>query len=741
MSTINKDQDVVNEGRREPLKDAAAPLRDQIVQKLYDKVVEKEVGQLIDDLWRKGNNDRSENLKRQQAYLAHVDDFMLPNNEGPYSGSSQVHLPIAFTICKTFHARMYQAIMGVDPPFFCKARNIGSRDKVQMVSDTIRWYVGKGANYGKGIEAVVDRWLWDWITGGVGIKKWRWDVRYARYVDVVEVPEKDVSEFVNTPDGQIHEVPRFKLVEKEVPVTKKCFEGPVCELVNYEDVVIIGGDGDPDLADAVLHRQFLTASELWTLVDRKIFKADVVEDIIRGGPTNIDSTLGADIKTQRKQNAGAAVIEGDKDLDRYEIVEAYLRTDVDGSGINSEIIVWCHLQSRKVLRATYLYRVSKAGERPFAKSVFQPRKGQESAAGLVELVYPLCQEVDAIHNMRIDWGILSVMPFGFYKASSSIDPKTIQLEPGALIPMDNPQSDVYFPNLGNRTVFGFQEEQALYTAIERLTSISDLNLGVMTGNQGATRTATGSRALVGEMSSNLDVYLRRLNMGWKKSLEILTHMIQQRIPKGTAFRITGEDGQDYWHEVRDARELEGDYDIEVLPNSQSSNQSIQVDTAQQILQLTSNPLDIQIGVIGPMERHEAIKNMLQALGVKDWGRYLKKVDPAMAAEKLTPVEEADLVLGGTHVPVAPGMDHAGFVEFVQMFEKDEYLNGQIPQEKWALLKAQAKKHAEMQAALDQMASQQANTAQMRNNAAQSSQQTAPGMPAMAQPMGPPGAAA
>ncbi len=38
-----------------------------------------------------------------------------------------------------------------------------------------------------------------------------------------------------------------------------------------------------------------------------------------------------------------------------------------------------------------------------------------------------------MHNMRIDFGMISVMPVGFYKANSSLDPKTITMEPGALI--------------------------------------------------------------------------------------------------------------------------------------------------------------------------------------------------------------------------------------------------------------------------------------------------------------------
>jgi hypothetical protein len=54
------------------------------------------------------------------------------------------------------------------------------------------------------------------------------------------------------------------------------------------------------------------------------------------------------------------------------------------------------------------------------------------------------------------------------------------LEPGTLIPVDNPQTDVYFPNLRNANeLLAAQEEQALQVQIDRLSSMSDLNYGIL----------------------------------------------------------------------------------------------------------------------------------------------------------------------------------------------------------------------------------------------------------------------
>jgi hypothetical protein len=711
LSELNQDRKVVDEGRKERLKDVDAPLRDQIVQKLYQSLKEKNIGLTVSTMWSRGNANRSTWLERQKAYLASWDEHLIPSTEGPFDGSSQLHIPMPFIVAKTMHARFIQAIWQ-DPPLFTKARNEASLERVATVQDTMRYYLVDGANHNKGVESVVDRWVWDWVTSGSGLMKWRWDVTYTRFVDVDVVSEAGAPSLQEV-DGVQKMLPTVKQVEKEVKRTQKCFDGPVLDLVDLEDLLIIGGGGDPDLADAVIQRQYMTASELWTLVDRKIFNVDAVEAIIDGGPDSRDGALGNEIKTQRAMNAGQAQLDTDTDLDRYEILEGYLKVDVDGSGINSDVIVWVHPRSRELLRATYLYRVSKTGERPFIKADFHLRKDQEYGTGIVEILYPLSKEMDAIHNMRIDFGLISVMPFGFYRASSGIDPETISLEPGALIPVDNPQADVYFPNLGNRTVFGMQEEQAIQNMVERLTSISDMSLGMLS-QQGAARTATGARAVMGEMSSNLDVHLRRLNRGWKKALRYLLHMLQQRIPEGLSFRLSGDDGKDYWRTVRTQSEIAGDFDIEVSPNSATSNSAIQEEIATQILQMTSNPLDIQLGVITAAQRYESLKNWYQAKGVKDFGRYLNK--PAAVTRVYTPEEEANRLLRGMEVPVTPEMDHEGFIAYVEHIKNDDMLLGQFNKEQTIQLEIQSRKHQQMLQALQQMAAQQANAQQMQMNA-------------------------
>lgn len=728
MSTLSDDKQAI-EGGRSPLKDVDAPLRDRIPARLRKQLLDDEVNTKVQKLWSGGNSHRSAWLDRQKTFLKDWDEFLESDAEGPFSGASRLHVPMPLTVVKTFHARMLQAILGMDPSFTVKPRTEAGTERAPMIQELMSYTLKEWINHRQGMDDVLDAWLWDWITTGVGILKMRWDCTYTRFMDVVEEIETKYEK-VPAVRGRGHQiVPVRAPVQKEKLVTKKTFEGPICEHVHPEDVLIVGGQGDPDRADAVIHRQYLTASELWTLADRKIFDRDTVKAIIDGGPDTKSGSLGSDIKDDKATNTGVSGVDTDLDLDRYEILEAYLSTDVEGDGINSEVVVWVHAKSGAMPRATYLHRVNRAGERPFVKIDFHKRAGADYGTGLVEMLHPLSVELDFIHNYRLDSGLLQSMPFFFYRPTSALEAEKIEIEPGMGIPLDNPQTDVYFPNLGNRTAFGFQEEGAIQQMVERLTSISDMSMGVISGQQGAARTASGVRALMGEQSSSLDVFLRRMNRGYRKFLEYNFHMLQQRIPEGFAFRVTGDGGATYFRVVKMQDDIAGDFDFEISPNSSHSNPAVQQQVADEILQLTSNPLDIQLGSITPGNRYEALKNAMVARGVKDYGRYITK--PQGHARVFTPIEEANRLLAGMDVPLLPDSDHEGFIQWWEMAKGDDQILGQFNEEQTLLLEAHAMKHAQMLQALQAMQAQQANAAQMQRNAAMSQQQSPAGMNPMA----------
>ena len=724
-NNFTNDQEKIKKGRKNTFKDSdeltvtAAP-RDQILKELKTSLDDDNMGSTIVEKWYQANADRQEWMDRQKDYLQTWDEFLVSTDNGPYEGSSSLHLPMPLVVAKTLHARFLQALVGFEPFFQARSRTSALVEKQDLIEDVMMYYLKDKANYDQGAVAAIDKWVWDWITIGSGVLKLRWDVSLEKYKDIEESFEVDMVQEVDD-EGNIVEIPKIQRFEEPIDRIEKTFEGPVFETINFEDICIVKGDGCPQRADFVIERTFLTASELWTLVDRKVFNKKSVEKVIQGGNDYYQGSINQDVKSMRSQNSGEDNLTNETEIDRYEFLESYINMDVDGSGVNSKVVTWTHVRSKEICGANYLRRMHQSGKVPYFKADYHLRRNQEHGIGIIEMMYPLSVEMDAMHNMRIDFGILSTMPFGFYRPTSSMEPEKLNLEPGALIPVDNPQTDIVFPNLGNRTSFGMQEEQAIMNMLERLSGVNEMTMGMM-GQQGAARTATGAQALVNESSANLDVHLRRLNIAWKDVLKFLFTMLQQRMPDGLEFRLTGDDGADRFRQVQTKDEIKGHYDIEIDSNSSSSNRMIRIQNADTAAQLQQDQLAVQLGLVGPREIYEAKKSQLMARGIKDFYKYFKE---PVEQRIFSPKEVVDRLLRGVETPVTMQDDHEGIIKYIDFLLNDDKTMGQFTEQDAISLSARFQQQQQMLQALDQMAAQQRNTAQMQQNQAQGQDQTLP----------------
>lgn len=704
----NKDKALLETGRKNKLGDEVkVNLKERIVKKLLSTLRDLEEGRRTVDIWDVETARRSKWLENRKTLLDQYDEFIDPIHTAAQDWSSTLHLPITYTIMKTVHARMLAALVDVDPPFSMKAREGALEEKVEQASSFLRYALKDWANYDQGVNSELDAWVWSWCEGS-GVLKARWDRKYTRFLDVVQEP---ITVHVEAEDGSIQPVQSVE--EREKWVTLKVFDGPVLENKTPEQIILVGGKGDPQKADEVLELDYLSAGQLWTLVDKGIFDEGAVEKVIEFGESNVSSDYNSSRLLEQAMRAGSGSPDRTTDAPKYAIIERYARIDVDNSGIPSDVILWVHKETGEILRATYLYRASKTGMRPYFKADFHKRHGQDWGVGLPELLFTLQQELDAIHNMKVDFGLLTSMPMFFYKPTSNMTEERLPLEPGTGIPLDSPQSDVFIPNFGNRTVFHEREEQFLLSQVERMTSISDLNLGQISG-QGVTRTATGTQALIAESNTNLNVFLRRLNTAWKQAIIYVFHMLQDKTPPGKQFRVTGSDGKQVYRQINDPEEISGMYDVELDSNSANSNQSVKEAVASEMYQLTGNPLDIQLGIVTPLNRYEALKNLVQVRGVKDYNRFITQ--PQQIRRLFTPQEITDRVLRNVDIPLTPDQDLQGFIEYVEAIFADDNMLGQFNEQQTIQLEVKRREAQSMLQAMEQQAAQQRNQAQLSMNA-------------------------
>lgn len=722
MATIQNDEQNVRFRSRRPDEGSEVPLeayfkaslRDATVDNLMDKCQDLEIGLKVQKAWlqHKSHVEEHQNrMEKLQQWDEYIDDHNLE-----YDGTSNIHLPLTMTVLKTFHARMFQALFSVDPPFSVRAMQEAFQDDVDMVYGLMSWTLKEWCNYNEGCEAVVDRWLWNWAGWGNGTLKLRWDCKYTRYVDVEDYYTQGPSTYevvIDPMTGTVEEVEKKAVIrgQRERAVTEKTFEGPVLEYINQEDIAMIGGR-DIQLCDMVIHRTWMTADQLNSLALQKVFDQQVVDMMIEGGPHTEAGKPGMNMKQEQEVHDGIQKLDIGEDLDRYEVLEAHLEVDVNKDGLNESIIVWVDNQSGRELRATYSHRVNRGGKRPFANIEFIPREGHGYAMGLRELIHQISVEVDMIHNIKVDIGMTAAMPIGFYRAATGLDPVKLRMKPGDLIPVDDPSSHVFFPNLGDRSGFFKDEEALLLQHVERLTAINDINTATL-GRQGAARTATGVAQLVSENSANLDIFIKRMQRGWRQVLRILWQMLQQRLPDGTEFRVTGRDGKEYFRRVN-RMNIQQRVDFYLEATSANSNRMIQLEQTMQVLAQTMNPLFLQLQIVTPGGVYEALKDYFQALQRKDYARFIQR--PPQVTRQLTAEEELARVVNGKAVAITPDMDHQRFIELAQEMigNKDaEVLWGKPALE---AVRSQMNQHMALMQAMENQASQIAQAQQQGFNA-------------------------
>src|SRR5688500_14647027 len=199
MSIIQNDAEKKKRRKRTPDKGSEAPfesyfktsLRDSTIKVLMDQCIEEDVGLKIKEAWEMHQSHFATHQERMEV-LQQWDEYLEDYDHG-YDGTSNIHLPLPMIVLKTFHARMYQALMAIDPPFSVRAMQEAYQEDVDMVYGLMGWTLKEWCNYNEGVEAVIDRWLWNWAGYGLGVLKLRGDCKYTRYIDVEDSYSKGPS--------------------------------------------------------------------------------------------------------------------------------------------------------------------------------------------------------------------------------------------------------------------------------------------------------------------------------------------------------------------------------------------------------------------------------------------------------------------------------------------------------------------------------------------------------------------
>ncbi len=352
--------------------------------------------------------------------------------------------------------------------------------------------------------------------------------------------------------------------------------------------------------------------------------------------------------------------------------------DIDGDGLDEDVVFWMILEDKIILKAVYLSQVfpSDPPRRPFAEAGLFPVPGRRLAIGLLEMMEGLHDLMKQFFDQGGDAGTLANAPFGFYRQTSSMKPEQIRLWPGEMYPLSDPKNDVSFPQLGNQNqAFTFNMVTMLTQIEERLTNIGDLQLGrVPQGKASALRTVSGMQTVLSQGDARPERVLRRFFMGLAQVWENFHALDEVLLPPKKRFMLSGpiDPRDDPYKVVGDATQIKGKFRFTFSANVLNTSKEAMQQALTQLMASFISPMAIQMKIINPDGVYRLLRDYGRSLG-QDPDRYLSPPSPEAMQAPIS-AEEAILTIMNGDMPKGSPMegleDH--FEKLRAFFSSDEF---------------------------------------------------------------------
>jgi len=266
-------------------------------------------------------------------------------------------------------------------------------------------------------------------------------------------------------------------------VTKVIRDCPMIIPLRIENLIIHGYWSDLQRAPWVQEQVWLMKHELQQTADKY---NENLDQVFKREPDQIPEE-----RLKELERMGLS-IRDIRDTDQYCIVEAHKYEDIDGDGIPEDIIVWYDPITGLDLRSEY----NDLGIRPYVRMNYIERPHELYGMGTGWIIEPTQEEVEALHNMRIDGTMIGMLQM--YVTRRGALPPNERFRPLKQIEVDDPQKDflpVKFPDIGYGTI---QAELLAKEMGDRATMYPDSMAGFENRAVSTRATATGTMFLAGQ---------------------------------------------------------------------------------------------------------------------------------------------------------------------------------------------------------------------------------------------------
>ena len=640
----------------------------------------------------------------------------------PWTNASNQHVPVMMSASLRVKAGLFNAVLGIRPVMSAKTLQKQFKAAAERAANLIDHQVFSEADG----EAKVAQFIDSFVDDGTGVVfiPWIRDRRVIRDVRIVGKPDGELAQtfpkvltdvifkgkgirdiiredeqgytwtatlapldpvkdeptevsievYDSGDEGTALEV----LLEYEVTV----HDGPALIVHDLEDVVVPmrsencqpvtpeNPQGAPWIArlcrtdlDTIRRKQQDGVYDLLTLED-----LDDMEGVAEGR-VPLGSAISQEDALKEQKDSLAGQEPGMTATDKKEwltILEWYGRWDVDGDGLEEDVIAWVCRDTETLLRIRALTEMYPGlpPRRPFAEARYVPVPGQFMGIGLLELMEGLNDFLHVVLNQTVDNGTLSNLPFFFYRASSGFKPEVIHLSPGEGYPTDTPQQDVYFPQMPAKDQsFGFNLFSLGMQLLNQLTQIGPIQYGqVPTGKASALRTTGTTMAILQQGAAMPEQVLRRLFTGLAQVWTQIHALNLKYLPRRKEFLVAGkplEDEDAYGMVENPEQELDVPVTFDFQATLLNTNKGMMSQALQALGTALVSPLMLQLGLVTPEQIYNWGKDLIQANQL-DPGRYLKKPAGMPEGPRILAEEAISSLLMGAlphGTPLEPALEH------------------------------------------------------------------------------------
>ena len=660
----------------------------------------------------------------------------LPDKSWPWDNASNAHIPVMFIHSQQIQDTLHNAVMAIRPPIRAVAIKRKDAAKQEAASQLIDYQVfveQKG-------EEMVGHLIEKFVNDGLFIVYVPW-VRETRMVhDFRTFPALDplldrrsqleniVSEILFQEETEIsgdEEGTKWTIslksrdgkkragtvtfedleggdIEAEIRKPVDVYDGPVPIIKNIEDVVFPWRTGnlqpqgphnphgcphvfllDYPLIDEI--KRLKKAGFYDLIKDEDMEKIETSEGRIQEGEQTEDPKRQKDIiEGVDAQVPGTTK----KPLTR---ILAFDRKDVDGDGLEEDVMLWILKEPKLLLRARLMSEMfpSVPPTRPLVGKPLIP-VGPDRLYGisLLEITEPLHDQIVTAYNQINDNGTLTNTPFGFYRPGSGMKGEIIRLWPGEMYPLGDPQRDTYFPNIGNQSqALFFNMIATTQQYLERATMQGELSFGRVPKGQASTlRNVASLMAVLRQGDARPERILRRLFSGVAEIWSIIHSLNQRFLPPEKEILISGLRPEAERYLTVKNEEIRGDFTFDfqasVLNTSPEAVQQALVSLGSALF----SPLSWQLGTATQDNYYQWLRDLVKTAKL-DPELYVTRPTPEAGMQKLLAEEFISAILEGSLPDAIPLEDPKTHLMKLLAFTNDDTMFGLLSEGTIGLFRA------------------------------------------------------